>query len=140
MKPVSMFMVVAIALLSGTGAGQGRQTVSYGSPLQIRGSASIDGLYTKYTFDLRNVTEQVVREVYVKEAGVYIQSRRLDPNFYIKSISPGKSFKLNVWVRGNIAPLPEPEEIGMTACYYFGTQKIWTSVPSPQRCPPPGGN
>src|SRR5436190_22847680 len=115
MKPVSMFCVVAFALLASSGSGQGRQSTSYASPLMVRGSASIDGLYTKYTLDLRNVTDQTIRDIYVKEAGVFIHNRRLDPNYYVKSIAPGQSFKLNVWVRGRIAPLPEPEEVGMTA-------------------------
>ena len=99
-------------------------------PLLIRGYAVQDGLDTKYSIEVRNVGREVVSGICVKEAGDAIHSRTFNPDFLLPTIAPGRTHTLNVWIRGNISPLPDSCQIGVRATYRIGTRTYNTFLPA----------
>jgi hypothetical protein len=104
--------------------------------LWISGSAVQDGLSTKYSIAFRNMSREQVTDICVKEAGVAIHSRTFSPGFLLPAIAPGRTHTLNVWIRGNISPIPEACQIGVRATYRVGSRTYYTFLPAWDRSRP----
>ena len=132
MRHRMMFVLgLAATIFPGHGVAQSSQkTVLF--PLTMQGTMKTIGPETKFTIVFRNVGVAPVENVCIREAGIYILSRRFSPPFEIRRITPGKQFTLTAWVRGNVFPKPNECLIGVHASYRYQGKTIWTFLKSPR--------
>lgn len=131
MRSWMMFVLgLAATIFPGHGVTQSSQkTVLF--PLTIQGTMKTIGPETKFTIVFRNIGETPVESVCIREAGIYILSRRFNPPYEIRRIAPGKQFTLTVWVRGNVFPAPDECLVGVHASYRYQRKLIWTFIKPP---------